>query len=338
MRALMTVAPGGPEALEWFDLSEPVPGPGEACIAVRAVGLNATDLLMMRDLYQDKVTRPFSPGGEVAGFVESVGDGVTDLVVGDRVVAITGSGGLREKVVLPAASWTRIPEQVSFEEAAVLPIAYASALHALQDRARLVSGERVLVLGAGAGIGLAAVQIAAHLGAEVVAACSTSEKVEAALAGGAASGFVYSPPGSDASGRRELRRVFAEAVGEGGADVVVDPVSGPYAEPAARSMSIGGRYILVGFAAGVGPMPNNVILVKRGEVIGSALGEHLKDRPQHIETLMGQLLDWCAIGTLRPTITSVIPLDEAAAGLELLDRHAITGKVVVQIGEQAGDR
>lgn len=333
MRALVSVVPGGPEALEWLDVPEPLPGPGEVRVAVRAVGLNATDLLMMRDLYQDKVARPYSPGGEIAGVVDALGDDVLDLAVGDRVVAITGSGGLREQIVLPASSVIVVPQGVSFEEAAVLPIAYASALHALQDRARLASGERVLVIGAGAGIGLATVQIATRLGAEVVAACSTREKVDAALSAGAVRGLTYSGTDGHVPDRRELRRLFADAVGEGGADIVVDPVSGPYADPALRALGLNGRYVLVGFAAGVGPMPNNVVLVKQAEVIGSALGEHLKVRPERLGTLMAQLLDWCEAGILRPTITSVVPLDQAAEGLDMLDRRSITGKVVVQVGK-----
>jgi NADPH:quinone reductase len=332
MRALVSVVPGGPETLEWADLSEPVPARGEVRVAVRAVGLNATDLLMMRDLYQDRVARPFSPGGEIAGVVEALGDDVRDLGVGDRVVAIMGSGGLREQVVLPASSLIRVPDGVSFDEAAVLPIAYASALHALQDRAHLISGERVLVLGASAGIGLATVQIATRLGAEVVAACSTSEKVDAARAGGAVRGLVYSRTDDEVWDRRELRRLFAEAVGEGGANVVVDPVSGPYADPAARVLSLEGRYVLVGFAAGIGALPNNVVLVKQASVVGSALGEYLKMRPQRLHSLMDQLLDWCVAGTLKPSITSVVPLDQAVSGLDALDRRAITGKVVVRVG------
>lgn len=332
MRALLSVVPGGPETLEWADLPEPLPGPGEVRVSVRAVGLNATDLLMMRDLYQDKVARPYSPGGEVAGVVEALGDGVQDLRIGDRVVAITGSGALREQVVLPASDLIRVPSGVSLEEAAVLPIAYASALHALQDRARLTAGERVLVLGAGAGIGLATVQVATMLGAEVVAACSTSEKVEAARAGGAVRGLAYSRTDDDVWDRRELRRLFADAVGDGGANVVVDPVSGPYADPAARALSREGRYVLVGFAAGMGPLPNNVVLVKQAAVVGSALGEYLKTRPERLGTLMAQLLDWCVAGTLKPSITSVVPLDRAVDGLDMLDRRAITGKVVVQVG------
>lgn len=332
MRALVSVAPGGPETLEWADLAEPSPGRDEVRVSVRAVGLNATDLLMMRDLYQDKVPRPFSPGGEVAGIVEVLGEGVVGLRVGDRVVAITGSGALREQLVLPATDLIRIPSGVSFEEAAVMPIAYASALHALQDRAHLTSGERVLVIGAGAGIGLATVQIATALGAEVVAACSTDAKVEAALAGGAVRGLTYSRTDDDASDRRRLRRLFAEAVGEGGANVVVDPVSGPYADAAARTLGREGRYVLVGFAAGIGALPNNVVLVKQASVIGSALGEHLKTCPERLQTLMAQLLDWCLAGTLKPSITSVLSLDQAVHGLDMLDRRAITGKVVVRVG------
>lgn len=332
MRALVSVAPGGPETLEWADLTEPVPGPDEVRVSVRAVGLNSTDLLMMRDLYQDRVARPFSPGGEVAGVVEALGDGVQGLRMGDRVVAITGSGALREQVVLRASDLIAVPNGVSFEQAAVLPIAYASALHALQDRAGLIAGERVLVIGAAAGIGLATVQIAALLGAEVVAACSTSEKVDAARVGGAARGLAYAPTDGEPLDRRELRRLFADAVGDGGADVVLDPVSGPYADAAARVLSPGGRYVLVGFAAGVGPLPNNVVLVKQASVIGSALGEHLKTRPERLRTLMAQLLDWCLVGSLVPSITSVLSLDQAVDGLDMLDRRAITGKVVVKVG------
>lgn len=315
--------------MAWADLPEPIPGRGEVRVSVRAVGLNATDLLMMRDLYQDRVPRPYSPGGEIAGVVDALGDGVENVSVGDRVVAITGSGGLRQQVLLPASSVIHVPRGVSFEDAAVLPIAYASALHALQDRAHLASGERVLVTGAGAGIGLATVQVATRLGAEVVAACSTSEKLAAAREGGAVRGLIYPP--AEGGDRRELRRLFGDAVGEGGAHVVVDPVSGPYADPAARTLSQEGRYVLVGFAAGVGPLPNNVILVKQASVIGSALGEHLKVRPERLTTLMAQLLEWCVAGTLTPRITSVVPLDQAAEGLDMLDRRTITGKVVVRV-------
>ena len=332
MRALMSVVPGGPETLEWVAIAPPTVSQGEVRVSVRAVGLNATDLLMMRDLYQDKVARPYSPGGEIAGVVEEVGDGVEDLAVGDRVVAILGSGGLREQVSLRSSDAILIPDGVSYEEASVLPIAYASALHALKDRAHLAVGERVLVLGASAGIGLASVQIATRMGAEVVAACSTAEKVEVAMAGGAVRGVAYGG-GSQPPDRRELRRLFMDAVGIDGADVVVDPVSGSLADPAARTMRTGGRFVLVGFAGGVGPLPNNVVLVKRAEIVGSALGEHLKDHPAHLRTLIGQLFEWCVEGTLRPSITSVIPLCEAVSGLDLLDRRSITGKVVVRVGE-----
>lgn len=332
MRALMSVTPGGPETLEWKDLARPDVGQGKVRVSVRAIGLNATDLLMMRDRYQDKVPRPFSPGGEIAGVVETLGEGVENLAVGDRVVAIMGSGGLREEVVLPASDLILIPDGVSFEEASVLPIAYASALHALQDRARLAAGERVLVLGASAGIGLATVQVATRMGAEVVAACSTQDKVETAKAAGAVGGLAYAD-GDEALDRRALRSLFSEAVGAGGADVVVDPVSGDYADPAARTMNKGGRFVLVGFAAGVGSLPNNVVLVKRAEVVGSALGEHLKAHPEHLKVLIGQLFEWCVEGTLKPSVTDVIPLDQAVAGLDRLDRRAITGKIVVQVGE-----
>lgn len=332
MRALMSVVPGGPETLEWVAIAPPTVSQGEVRVSVRAVGLNATDLLMMRDLYQDKVARPYSPGGEIAGVVEEVGDGVEDLAVGDRVVAILGSGGLREEVSLRSSDAILIPDGVSYEEASVLPIAYASALHALKDRAHLAVGERVLVLGASAGIGLASVQIATRMGAEVVAACSTAEKVEVAMAGGAVRGVAYGG-GSQPPDRRELRRLFMDAVGVDGADVVVDPVSGSLADPAARTMRTGGRFVLVGFAGGVGPLPNNVVLVKRAEIVGSALGEHPKDHPAHLRTLIGQLFEWCVEGTLRPSITSVIPLCEAVSGLDLLDRRSITGKVVVRVGE-----
>ena len=332
MRALMSVVPGGPKTLEWVAIAPPTVSQGEVRVSVRAVGLNATDLLMMRDLYQDKVARPYSPGGEIAGVVEEVGDGAEDLAVGDRVVAILGSGGLREQVSLRSSDAILIPDGVSYEEASVLPIAYASALHALKDRAHLAVGERVLVLGASAGIGLASVQIATRMGAEVVAACSTAEKVEVAMAGGAVRGVAYGG-GSQPPDRRELRRLFMDAVGIDGADVVVDPVSGSLADPAARTMRTGGRFVLVGFAGGVGPLPNNVVLVKRAEIVGSALGEHLKDHPAHLRTLIGQLFEWCVEGTLRPSITSVIPLCEAVSGLDLLDRRSITGKVVVRVGE-----
>ena len=332
MRALMSVVPGGPKTLEWVAIAPPTVSQGEVRVSVRAVGLNATDLLMMRDLYQDKVARPYSPGGEIAGVVEEVGDGAEDLAVGDRVVAILGSGGLREQVSLRSSDAILIPDGVSYEEASVLPIAYASALHALKDRAHLAVGERVLVLGASAGIGLASVQIATRMGAEVVAACSTAEKVEVAMAGGAVRGVAYGG-GSQPPDRRELRRLFMDAVGVDGADVVVDPVSGSLADPAARTMRTGGRFVLVGFAGGVGPLPNNVVLVKRAEIVGSALGEHLKDHPAHLRTLIGQLFEWCVEGTLRPSITSVIPLCEAVSGLDLLDRRSITGKVVVRVGE-----
>ena len=248
MRALLSHEPGGPETLRLEELPDPSPGPGELLVRVRACSINYPDVLIIEDKYQLKPPRPFAPGSEIAGEVIEVGDGVDGWSTSDRLIAATGYGGLVEKIVVPAARAIPLPAERSFAEGSALLLTYATALHALVDRGRLEAGQTLLVLGAAGGVGIAAVEIGKALGARVIAAASSEEKARAARDAGADEAVVY--PGGDAD-PKALSQLFKDAVGVDGADVILDPVGGNYAEAALRSIAWGGRFLVVGFPAGI---------------------------------------------------------------------------------------
>ncbi|MDE2597966.1 MAG: NADPH:quinone oxidoreductase family protein, partial [Sphingomonadales bacterium] len=279
MRALRSHAPGGPETLTLDEVDEPVPGPGEVLIAVRAAAINFPDSLIIQDLYQFRPQRPFSPGAELAGVVEAVGPGVTAWQRGDRVFGMMLYGALAEKVVMPAARVFALPDSVTFDSGAALLMTYGTAIHALLDRGRLQPGDTLLVLGAAGGVGLAAVELGKALGARVIAAVSSEAKAQAARDAGADDAVVYphAPFGREDS--KALSEAFKAACGPDGAQVILDCVGGDYSEPALRAIALQGRFLVVGFPAGIARMPLNLTLLKACYVCGVFYGSFLEREP-----------------------------------------------------------
>lgn len=331
MRVLLSHAPGGPDTLSLEERSDPVPGPGEILVRVRACAINYPDVLIIEDKYQLRPPRPFAPGGELAGEVESLGEGVEGWEPGDRLIAVTGFGGLAEKVVIPARSAIALPAERSFAEGSALLLTYATAIHALLDRGRLRSGETVLVLGAAGGVGLAATEIAKAFGARVVAAVSSPEKADAARQSGADEVLVYPPGPFDRDSQKALAASFKAAVGPSGADCIFDPVGGDYAEPALRAIGWQGRHLVVGFPAGIPKLPLNLTLLKSCDVCGVFWGAFAARDPEanaaHVETLF-RLWD---TGRIRPRISACYPLERAGEAIAALGSRQAIGKLVVTL-------
>ena len=251
MKALRSHQAGGPETLVIDEVADPVPGPGEVVIAVRACGINFLDTLIIRDLYQMKPPRPFAPGVEVAGIITALGAGVTGWSLGQRVIGLPEVGGMAEAVAVDAARIFALPEAISFARGAALPIAYGTAIYAIKDRAEMRAGETLLVLGASGGTGLAAVELGKALGLRVIGAVSSEEKAEAVRKAGAEDVVIYPRGDLDRDAARALASAFKAATGGDGANIVYDCIGGPFAEPAIRSLAWGGRYLTIGFAAGI---------------------------------------------------------------------------------------
>jgi NADPH:quinone reductase-like Zn-dependent oxidoreductase len=326
MKALLSREPGGPETLRVEDVPDPVPGPGELLVRVRACSINYPDVLIIEDKYQLKPPRPFAPGSEIAGEVEAVGESVGAWKSGDRLIAATGYGGLVEKVVIPVERAIPLPAERSFEDGSALLLTYATAIHALVDRGRLRAGQTLLVLGASGGVGIAAVEIGKALGAKVVAAVSSEEKAEAARDAGADGAIVYP---ADEADPKALSDLFKNAVGPGGADVILDPVGGPYSEAALRSIAWEGRFLVVGFPAGIPKLPLNLTLLKSCDVCGVFWGAFVAHDPKRNAGHVEQLFRWWAEGKIAPKISATYPLEHGGAAIAALrDRKAI-GKLVV---------
>jgi len=332
MRALLSKAAGGPESLRLEDVAPLTAGPGQAVVAVKACGVNFPDVLIIEDKYQVKPERPFAPGGEVAGIVASVGAGVTRVKPGDRVLGHTTFGGMAEEVVVDAARLIKFPQAMPFDEAAAFILTYGTAHHALRRRGRLKPGETLLVLGAAGGVGLAAVELGKAIGATVVAACSTQEKVDFARGAGADSGVVYPAGRLDRTAQRELSEAFKAACGPEGPDVIYDAIGGDYAEPAFRSIAWEGRYLVVGFAAGDIPrLPLNLPLLKGAEIAGVFWGAWTERDPQAHAESVRDLLDFYAKGQIRPRISERFPLAQGAQAITRLAERKALGKVVVMV-------
>jgi NADPH2:quinone reductase len=329
MKALLSKVVGGPDALVLEDVPSPVAKAGQAVIQVKACGVNFPDVLIIEDKYQFKPPRPFSPGGEVAGIVLSVGEGVTNIKVGDRVMGNGGSGGMAEELLIDAARLQLIPEGMPFDEASAFIMTYGTSYYALKERAHLKPGESLLVLGAAGGVGISAVELGSAMGANVIAAASTQEKVDFALARGAVSGVVYPQGPFDKDGKKQLAGVFKEAVGASGVDVIYDGVGGDYAEASLRSMAWEGRFLVIGFPAGIPSLPLNLTLLKSCDVRGVFYGAAVARDPAMNNGLIKELFDLYAAGKIRPAISERFPLAKAADAIKhLADRKAL-GKVVV---------
>jgi len=324
MRAILCSDWGEPETLTLGEVPPPVAGPGEVKLRVRAAGVNFADIVMVRGHYQEKPTLPFSPGLEAAGEILTVGEGVPGIAPGDRVMAVPGVGAFAEEVVAPADAILPIPEGMDFITAAAIPVAYGTSHLALTDRGALQAGETLLVLGAGGGVGLSAVECGKALGATVIAAASTAEKLDLAKAHGADHGINYVD--------EDLRAVVRKLTDGRGVDVVYDPVGGDASKAAMRSLARKGRLLVIGFAAGDIPQfPANYLLVKHISVVGVYWGSYRLNEPELFRASFEELMKWYAEGRLKPHVSQVFPLARAADALGVLDSRQAIGRIVIDI-------
>ncbi len=322
MKALFCSEYGPLDRLAVRDLPSPRPGPGQVVVAVKAAALNFPDALMVQGLYQVRPPLPFSPGAEVAGLVKEVGAGVQGLKAGDRVIGFPGTGGFAEECVVAAERIMPLPENMDFASGAALVLTYGTSLHALQDCGRLQPGETLLVLGAAGGVGAAAVEIGKAMGARVIAAASSEDKLALARRLGADETIDYAT--------EDLRRRTLALTGEKGVDVVYDPVGGGYTEPALRALAWRGRLLVVGFAAGEIPkIPLNLALLKERQLLGVYWGDSVRHDPAGHLRNMRQLMAWYAEKKINPVVSERFPLARAQEAMQrLLDRR-VMGKVVI---------
>jgi NADPH2:quinone reductase len=331
VKALLSHEPGPPETLRLSEMPEPAPGPGELLVKVRACAINYPDVLIIEDKYQMRPPRPFAPGGEIAGEVVAIGDGVAGWRVGERLVAVTGFGGLAAMIAVPAAAAYRLPEGRSFEEGAALLLTYATSIHGLYDRGRLAAGQTLLVLGAAGGVGLAAVELGKAKGARVIAAVSSEEKAQAAREAGADEAIVYPRGPFDKDGQKALAEKFKAAVGAGGADVIYDPVGGDYAEPALRAIAWEGRYLVVGFPAGIPRLPLNLTLLKSCDVCGVFWGAFAARDPKANAAHVAELFRLWEDGRIAPKVSATYSLERGGEAIAAMAARQAIGKLVVTI-------
>ncbi|ACG79898.1 alcohol dehydrogenase, zinc-containing [Phenylobacterium zucineum HLK1] len=332
MKALLSKEVGGPDKLVLEDVPAPQAKAGQAVVEVKAIGVNFPDVLIIEDKYQFKPERPFSPGGEIAGIVKSVGEGVTHVKPGDRVLGNTGWGGMAQELALEAARLVKIPDSMPFDEAAAFIMTYGTSWHALKDRAQLKAGQTMLVLGAAGGVGLAAVELGKAVGAKVIAAASSQEKVDLCLSKGAAAGVVYPKGPFDKDGQKQLAQLFKEATGPNGADVIYDAIGDAYAEPALRSIAWEGKYLVVGFAAGEIPkIPLNLALLKGCEIVGVFWGAWVGKNPERHRESVAELMRMYEEGKIKPYVSERFPLERAADAIRHLASRKAMGKVVVTV-------
>ncbi len=331
MRALLSKAVGGPDTLELSELPDPVAAPGQVVVAVKACAINYPDVLIIEDKYQFKPPRPFAPGGEIAGVIESVGEGVTGWSVGDRIMGTIGNGGLVEKIAIDPGRMFRLPEGRSFAEGASLILTYGTTIHALLDRGHLKEGQTLLVLGAAGGVGLAAVELGKAFGARVIAAVSSEEKAQAARSAGADETIVYARAPFDKDQSKALAERFKAAVGPNGADVIYDPVGGDYAEPALRSIAWEGRYLVVGFPAGIPRLPLNLTLLKSCDVCGVFWGAFAARDPQANQAHVDHLFRLWEQGRISPRVTETFPLERGGDAIAKMAARGAIGKLVVEM-------
>ncbi|MDB5796629.1 MAG: NADPH:quinone oxidoreductase family protein [Paucimonas sp.] len=322
MKAVVCKQWGPPDSLVVEDLPDLVPGPGQVAIDIHAAGVNFPDVLIIQNKYQVKPALPFTPGSEFAGVVRAVGAGVSRYKPGDRVIAFIGQGAFAQQALASEQVVMPMPPGMDFDTAAAITLTYGTSHHAVVDRGQLKAGETMLVLGAAGGVGLAAIEIGRALGARVIAAASSDEKLEVCRQHGADATINYS--------REDLREAIKAATGGRGPDVIYDPVGGSYAEPAFRSIAWRGRYLVVGFANGEIPrLPLNLALLKGASLVGVYWGEFAKREPKANFQAMQQMLGWLAEGKIRPHISGRYALADTAQALNDMAARKVTGKVVI---------
>ena len=329
MKAMLSKEVGGPETLVLEELDAPSPGKKQVRIRVHAAGVNFPDTLIIRDMYQMKPPRPFAPGGEIAGVIDAIGEGVEGFAEGDRVLGMCGFGGFATHVVIDAMKVIKIPDAMPFDEAACFVLTYGTSHHALKNRAEIEAGESLFILGAAGGVGAAAIELGKAAGARVIAGVSSEEKAQFCRDLGADETIIYSRDMSDRAVQKELSTQIKKASGSEGVDVVYDAVGGDYAEPAVRALAWKGRFLVVGFPAGIPKIPLNLTLLKGCQIVGVFWGAHTMREPQsHMEN-MGDLFRLYSEGKIRPRISASYPLEKAGEALQLLSDRKVLGKVVV---------
>jgi len=329
MKAVLSKAVGGPETLVLEERPDPVAEPGKVVLSIKACGVNYPDVLMIQDMYQFKPERPFSPGGEVAGVIEAVGEGVTHVKPGQRVLASTGVGGMAQKALVDAARVVPIPDSMPFDEAAAFMMTYGTSYYALKDRGHLKAGETLLVTGAAGGVGLSAVELGKAMGAKVIAAASSQEKVDLAIRHGAESGVVYPAGPFDKDGKKALAQQFKDAVGPKGWDVAYDGVGGDYAEAVIRASGWNGRFLVIGFPAGIPALPLNLTLLKSCNIVGVFWGAAVARDPAAHAQNVKELMALYSEGKIRPHVSEHFPLERAGDAIAHLASRKAMGKVVV---------
>ncbi|WP_133364733.1 NADPH:quinone oxidoreductase family protein [Qipengyuania sediminis] len=329
MRTVLSKELGGPETLVLENVADPAPGAGEVLVDVAACAINFPDTLIIRDLYQMKPPRPFAPGGEISGTIAALGEGLSGWAVGDRVIAGLGAGGLAERVVINAARLFRVPEGIDLVAASALLMTYGTTIHALKDRGNIKAGETVLVLGAAGGVGLSAVELAKAYGCRVVAGVSSEQKASAARKAGADEVVIYGRPPFDKEQSKALAQQFKDAVGPGGADIVYDIVGGDYSEPALRAIAWEGRFLVIGFPAGIAKMPLNLTLLKSCDIRGVFWGAFTARDPQRNAANIAELFDLWQAGKIAPLISETYPLERAHEAIAKLEQRGAIGKLVV---------
>ncbi|MDO9192852.1 MAG: NADPH:quinone oxidoreductase family protein [Undibacterium sp.] len=323
MKAVLCKAWGLPDTLVIEEMPDLIPGPGQVAIDVKAAGVNFPDVLIIQNKYQFKPELPFTPGSELSGVIRAVGDAVGNVKIGDKVIAFIGHGAFAQQVLAPANAVIPMPPGMDFDTAAAITLTYGTSHHAVVDRAQLKAGETMLVLGAAGGVGLAAIEIGKALGARVIAAASTDEKLAICQQHGADAIINYST--------EDLRDAIKAATDGKGPDVIYDPVGGIYAEPAFRSIAWRGRYLVIGFANGEIPkLPLNLTLLKGASLVGVFWGEFAKREPKANMMAMRELMGWLAEGKIKPHISGRYALKDTATALNDLAARKVTGKIVIQ--------
>ena len=330
MKAIVSRSAGGPHDLVFADMPAPSAGPGQVVIKVHACGVNYPDALIIADQYQYRPERPFSPGAEVAGEIVALGPDVQQLAVGDRVIAMLKWGGMAEQAVAEATHCIKMPSAMPYEDGAAFIIGFGTSYHALKQRGMLNPGETLLVLGASGGVGLAAVELGKAMGARVIAAVSSEEKLQIALNHGADRGVVYPRKLADPKG---LSTMLKEACGPGGADIIYDAVGGQYSEAALRAMAWKGRFLVIGFPAGVPRIALNLPLLKGCSVIGVFYGAFAEREPEASGQNNEELMDMYRAGLIRPQIHARFSLYQAGDAIAMIMSRTASGKIVVVVSE-----
>ncbi|MEO0345386.1 MAG: NADPH:quinone oxidoreductase family protein [Pseudomonadota bacterium] len=324
MKAALVKTYGPPDAIVVEDVPSPEPGAGEVRIRIRACGVNFPDVLMVAGKYQFKPEMPFSPGAEMSGDIDAVGDGVEHLKVGQRVFCMVGHGGMAEQIVVPAAAVVPIPDALDYRVAAAIMMTYGTSYHALKQRAQIQPGETLLVLGAAGGVGLAAVELGVKMGAKVIAAASNEDKLDLARQYGASECINYTEV--------SLKDTIKAMTGGQGVDVIYDPVGGALFDDCLRALAWRGRLLVIGFASGEIPSaPANLPLLKGASVVGVFWGAFTQREREANDENTRELMQWLLARELKPHVGTVLPLDDAAEAMNILARREAMGKVVIEM-------